>query len=230
VRFAHKGSGFDHALSIFKADRSRKNTAPSAVFRSSNPAHCWRYHHLIALAVAQRNAAANDREGVGALKSVLVLLAGAVLAASSPEAATAQLLTGRAFVLDGDSLMVDGQRIHILDVDAPESSQLCFKTAATSEEDGWECGRQAATALADRIGRQPVTCDTTARGVHKGWLARCKVAGQDLAQWLAASGWAVPASQCKCEIVRDASARAKAASRGIWSSNFTMPWDWRKAH
>jgi len=164
------------------------------------------------------------------LKSAFALLASAALAAALPDAASAQILTGRALVLDGDSLMLGGQRIHILDVDAPEDGQLCFKTAAISERDGWACGRQAAAALADRIGRQPVTCDTTTRGTRKGWLARCTVAGQDLAQWLAANGWAVPAARCKCEVVRDASAQAKAASLGIWSSNFTMPWDWRKAH
>jgi endonuclease YncB( thermonuclease family) len=165
------------------------------------------------------------------LKSAFALFAGAILVVLTlPDAAGAQLLTGRAFVLDGDSLMLDGQRIHILDVDAPESGQLCFKQAATSDQDGWECGRQAATALADWIGQQAVTCDTTTRGIRKGWLARCTVAGRDLAQWLAANGWAVPASQCKCEVVRDASAQAKAARRGIWSSNFTMPWDWRHAH
>jgi endonuclease YncB( thermonuclease family) len=164
------------------------------------------------------------------LKPALVLLTGALLTAAVSSAASAQLLSGRALVIDGDSLMLDGQRIHILDVDAPEDGQLCFTTAATSAQDGWECGRQAAAALADRIGRQPVTCDTTTHGARKGWLARCTVAGQDLAQWLAANGWAVPASRCKCEVVRDASADAKAASLGIWSSNFTMPWEWRKAH
>jgi len=164
------------------------------------------------------------------LKSAFALLASAILAAILPNAASAQLLTGHASVLDGDSLMLDGQRIHILDVDAPENGQLCFNTAATSEQDGWECGRQAAAALSDWIGRQAVTCDTTTLGPRKGWLARCTVAGQDLAQWLAANGWAVPASRCKCEVVRDASAQARAASLGIWSSHFTMPWDWRKAH
>src|SRR5215475_15515647 len=95
------------------------------------------------------------------LRSAFALLAAAVLAATSPNPARAQLLTGQAVVLDGDSLMLDGQRIHILDVDAPENGQLCFNTAATSEQDGWECGRQAAAALSDWIGRQAVTCDTT---------------------------------------------------------------------
>ena len=69
----------------------------------------------------------------------------------------------------------------------------------------------------------------TGQGVRKSWLARCSVGGQDLAQWLAANGWAVPAPDCKCDVVRSASDHAKAAGLGIWSSAFTMPWEWRAA-
>jgi endonuclease YncB( thermonuclease family) len=163
------------------------------------------------------------------LRLAVALLASVIVAVALPHAATAELLSGRAFVLDGDSIVLDGQRIRILDIDAPESGQLCFRKAQAFDQGGWQCGQQAATALSDWIGQQAVTCDTTARGIHKGWLARCSVAGHDLSEWLAANGWAVPSSRCKCEIVRNASEQAKAAQLGIWSSNFTMPWDWRKA-
>ena len=144
--------------------------------------------------------------------------------------ADAEVLTGPALVIDGDSIVILGERIHILDVDAPENAQFCFKKAESLEQGAWHCGQDAAHALADLIGRQNVTCDTAMRGTHSGWLARCTVGGEDLARWLAASGWAVPSHSCKCEIVRSAAGRAKSAQLGIWSSAFTMPWDWRKAH
>lgn len=144
-------------------------------------------------------------------------------------AADAETLTGRAAIVDGDSIVIGGERVHILDVDAPESAQFCFKKAESLEQGAWHCGQQAAAALSERIGQQRVTCDTLAKGARNGWLARCNVAGQDLAEWLAASGWAVPSHSCKCEVVRSAADRAKAAQLGIWSSAFTMPWDWRNA-
>lgn len=164
------------------------------------------------------------------MRAALALLAGAILAVASPSSSGGGTLRGPARVVDGDSIEVGGQRVHILDVDAPEDAQLCFKKAQAIEQAAWPCGREAALALADWIGSRTVTCDTTGRGARKAWLARCTVAGRDLGEWLAAEGWAVPSLHCKCEIVRDATDNARASQLGIWSSNFTMPWDWRNAH
>jgi endonuclease YncB( thermonuclease family) len=169
-------------------------------------------------------------EGVPALRAALALLFVAIIAVTLPHASDAGSLRGTARVLDGDSIELDGQRVHILDVDAPEDAQLCFRKAQAIEQGVWPCGREAARALADWIGSRTVTCDTTGRGVRKAWLARCTVAGRDLGEWLAAEGWAVPSLHCKCEIVRDAMDNARASQLGIWLSNFTMPWDWRKTY
>ncbi|HET6620427.1 MAG TPA: thermonuclease family protein [Dongiaceae bacterium] len=158
------------------------------------------------------------------------LLFVAIVAVTCPHASDADSLRGTARVVDGDSIVVDGQRVHILDVGAPEDAQLCFRKAQAIEQGARRCGREAAAALADWIGSQTVTCDTTGRGIRKAWLARCTVAGRDLGEWLAAEGWAVPSLHRKCEIVRDAADKARAARLGIWSRNFTMPWVWRNAH
>ena len=164
------------------------------------------------------------------MKRVLFAVAIAAAGATSAFAASAErTIAGEAQVLDGDSLVVSGVRIRILDVDAPESGQFCFAKSGPVDQGAWHCGRQAARALSDAIGDQEVSCDVTGQGIRKAWLARCSVAGQDLAQWLAANGWAVPAPDCKCEVVRSASDQARAEGIGIWSSAFTMPWDWRKA-
>ena len=164
------------------------------------------------------------------MKRVLFAVAIVAAGATSAFAASAErTIAGEAQVLDGDSLVVGGVRIRILDVDAPESGQFCFAKSGPVDQSAWHCGRQAARALSDAIGDQEVSCDVTGQGIRKAWLARCSVAGQDLAQWLAANGWAVPAPDCKCEVVRSASDQARVEGIGIWSSAFTMPWDWRKA-
>jgi len=56
------------------------------------------------------------------------------------------------------------------------------------------------------------------------------VQGEDIAVWLAESGWGVPFRDCKCEAVREASARAQAAELGIWIGPFIVPWEWRTAN
>lgn len=134
-------------------------------------------------------------------------------------------LTGQASVIDGDTIEIHGQRIRILDIDAPESSQTCTKP----DGEQWRCGQEAALALADWIARRPVTCTSDSRDIYGRALARCIVGGEDMADWLAVNGWAVPYRDCKCELVRSASDKARLASAGIWASSFEMPWDYRRA-
>ena len=147
---------------------------------------------------------------------------------SEPVTADASI-TGRASVIDGDTIEIHGERIRILDIDAPESDQLCFETRGIDPRH-WYCGRVAAIKLADWIGARTVVCGTTRKDRYKRWLARCTVAGDDLGQWMADHGWVVPYRDCKCEIIRSAADRARAAQLGIWAGEFQMPWDWRKAH
>ncbi len=67
-------------------------------------------------------------------------------------------MAGSASLIDGDTIEVHGQRIRLHCLDAPESRQLC-RLAGKS----WQCGKDAANALADKIARRPVTCEDLGR-------------------------------------------------------------------
>jgi endonuclease YncB( thermonuclease family) len=154
------------------------------------------------------------------VKPVAVIILALV---SSP--ASVETIAGRASVIDGDTLEIHGERIRILDIDAPETRQPC------QDQDGaeWRCGQKAALALSNWIGMHSVTCETTKKDKYKRWLARCAIGRDDVAQWMAAQGWAVPYRDCKCEAVREASEFARGQRVGIWAGEFVMPWEWRKA-
>ncbi len=94
-------------------------------------------------------------------------------------AALAGEISGTAAVIDGDTLEIHGQRIQLHGIDAPESRQLCRLDGKP-----WQCGKDAANALAEKIARRPVTCEDLGRDHYKRIIARCTVAGEDLGEWM----------------------------------------------
>ncbi|MGD9742358.1 MAG: thermonuclease family protein [Dongiaceae bacterium] len=154
----------------------------------------------------------------------MVLLAGLwfVPARAGPE----NPIVGIASVIEADAIEISGQRIRLLDMDAPETQQLCQDTAGAD----YRCGQKAALLLSDFIGQRTVTCDGSDLDRYGRTLARCTVGGEDLGLWLIEQGWAVPYRYCKCETYRDAALEAAAQDRGIWAGVFQLPWEWRKAN
>ncbi len=62
-------------------------------------------------------------------------------------------IAGTATVIDSDALEINGERIRLHGIDAPEMRQLCRLDDAP-----WRCGVDSTSALAGKIGRQRVTC------------------------------------------------------------------------
>ena len=133
-------------------------------------------------------------------------------------------MAGVASVIDGDTIEVHGQRIRLHGIDAPESRQLC-----RSDGKPWQCGKDAANALADKIARRPVTCEDLGRDRYKRIIARCTVAGEDLGEWMVQQGLALAYRRYSLDYV-DEEADAQAVRRGIWAGEFVKPWEWRRGN
>ena len=139
----------------------------------------------------------------------------------APSAARA-VLAGVATVRDGDSIEIHGQAIRLYGVDAPEARQVCQRDGTE-----WRCGQAAAHALAEHIGRRPVTCRQRDRDRYGRPVAVCLSAGEDVSAWLAREGWALAYRRYASDYVAE-EATAQAAKRGLWSGTFTPPWEWRE--
>lgn len=137
--------------------------------------------------------------------------------------------SGTSRAIDGDTLMVGGQRVRLIGIDAPESEQTC-KLAWNA----WTCGEDAKAALRRTVEGNTVDCDRKGYDVYGRTLATCTLAtgsqtGRDLGEAMLAAGFAIaisggPPSYSGIE------AKSRAAKTGIWASQFELPAVWRAAH
>ena len=131
-------------------------------------------------------------------------------------------LSGRAHIIDGDTIVLGGIHIRLEGIDAPETAQTC----ARREGGTWPCGQESTKGLASLIDGKQVSC--TDRGLDKYGrvLGTCKVGMLDINAEMVRRGLA-------CAFVRYSPAyaaiesEAKAAQRGIWQAAATPAWDFR---
>ena len=141
-----------------------------------------------------------------------------------PEPAPAAVaISGRAHVIDGDSLKVAGTPIRVFGIDAPEWRQRCRRA------DGhlYRCGRWAFRALAQRLRSAPVRCVPRARDRFARVVATCYQGTDDLAHWLVVQGLALDWPRYSGGTYADAEDAARRAERGLWQGAFMPPWEWR---
>lgn len=133
-------------------------------------------------------------------------------------------IAGRASVIDGDTVDIRGTRIRFYGIDAPESRQNCRDQVGSQ----YACGRRAAFALSDKIGRQNLSCEVLDRDRYGRSVATCTLGSIDVNEWMVSSGWALAYRQYSTAYA-GAEAQAEATKAGIWDGEFTPPWQWRRS-
>jgi len=134
-------------------------------------------------------------------------------------------ISGAAAGLDEDSIaLAGGYRVRLWGIDAPELAQTCRAGARQ-----WNCGREAARQLDRLVAGKTVTCIVIVRDVlRRAIVGDCTLGGQSLSRWMVANGWAVVnRTQTRGEAYIKEEDEAREAKRGIWGSQFEMPWDYK---
>ena len=123
---------------------------------------------------------------------------------------------------DGDSLRIDGHRVRLHGIDAPELDQHC-----TREGREYPCGKQAKKALA-RMVEDGLVCELIDADDYGRFLAHCRTrAGASIGSAMVRAGWALAYRRYSQAYVAEQAA-AKKARAGIWAGDFTPPWVWRQ--
>lgn len=142
-------------------------------------------------------------------------------------ASAAQSLTGRATVVDGDTIEISSQRIRFNGIDAPESVQRCNDAFGRS----YACGRKSANALDEFLAAsRPVTCKFVEWDQYGRFVGNCNRAdGRSVQEWLVANGHALDWPRYSHGAFAAQEATARASRLGVWQGEFQKPWEWRAA-
>ena len=131
--------------------------------------------------------------------------------------AGAQVFSGPARVVDGDTLEIAGVKVRLFGVDAPEARQEC----TTAEGRPWACGRVATERLRQMaVGK--VQCQGVDTDRYGRTVARCRVAGRDLAADLVAEGVAFAYARYGHDYV-SLETQARRQRRGLWAGGAERP-------
>ena len=153
------------------------------------------------------------------------LTAGLILLTCAVSPAAADIV-GRASAIDGDTIEIQGKRIRLHGIDAPESAQFC------RDKDGqpYACGRIAAHVLSGYLANsRPTRCEVRDRDRYGREVATCyRADGKDAAAFLVRHGHALDWKKYSGGAYAAEQAAAQAAREGMWQGEFDQPWDWRR--
>lgn len=144
------------------------------------------------------------------------------LPAHAQENTEASIITGRAAVLEGDTVEINGQKIRLHGIDAPQHRQTCHDRRGFL----YRCGLKSKTALDLFLWRNEITCHILSSDKYGRKLANCSLGQVDVADWLVRQGHAIAFKKYSYVYI-NAENEAKKAKRGLWSGKFRMPWEWR---
>jgi len=148
------------------------------------------------------------------------------LAVVAPQVANTENTTASGLVLpqsviDGDTIVLEGKRIRLFGIDAPEKSQPC-----QVQEAAVACGIIARNALIGFVVGATVRCDREDVDRYGRDVSRCYADGYDLSAGMVRAGLAVAYRQYSLSYVSEEE-NAKRLKYGMWKGSFVMPWDWR---
>ena len=125
-------------------------------------------------------------------------------------------------IVDGDTIILNGEKIRFSGIDTPELKQTCL-----NNNEVVDCGKTAKILLVNKIGNETPKCITEGKDQYNRTLAECFVNGESLSKYLVRSGYAFAYRKYSSKFIEDEDF-AKSNKNGMWAMKFKYPWDFRK--
>lgn len=152
------------------------------------------------------------------LSLVCVVLSGSL----TPSNADELTVLGRARVVDGDTIEVQGTKVRLFGIDAPEGAQDCIDALGKN----YRCGDVATVRLRELVRGRDVLCKGNEHDRYGRLLAVCSAGSVELNETLVREGlaWAFVRYSSVYSAIEN---EARSARRGIFAGENTPPWDFR---
>ena len=135
----------------------------------------------------------------------------------------AEEISGIPTITDGDTIKIVNQRIRFHGIDTPEKQQICTKNFRE-----YNCGKEAADALARKINGKLVVCKVNDKlDRYNRYIGVCFVEEINLNKWMVRNGYAVAYKRYSHDYIRDEE-YAKKNKHVLWSGQFLHPEKWKK--
>ncbi|WP_246665400.1 thermonuclease family protein [Rhizobium tropici] len=153
------------------------------------------------------------RDGVATFALLAVLALFALKMNNRPEFVE----KGNFYVIDGDTLSINGERLRLKGIDAPEYRQRCQRNGVD-----WGCGEEARKALATLVKTGMPECRGRDRDRYGRLLVTCMIGGLDINAAMVRNGMALSYGGYAAE-----ERTAQEAKAGVWAGDFEKPRDYR---
>ncbi|MBL6665036.1 MAG: thermonuclease family protein [Rickettsiales bacterium] len=133
--------------------------------------------------------------------------------------------SGKARVLDGDSILVDQKEVRLFGIDAPEYKQTCLD----KDNKGYHCGQMSFLYLKKLINNKKVNCSYQKKDIYDRYLAKCYFETISINDNLLENGMAVIYDYRKSsDRLKNLEKKAKENKKGMWQGGFELPRHYRK--
>ena len=143
----------------------------------------------------------------------------------------ASIFEGIPRVIDGDSLEINGNKIRLFGIDAPEKKQICKKPyliiSFLNFQRDYRCGLMATNQLKKFNNNRTIKCISKNKDRYNRYLSTCYLKKIDINSWLVKNGYAVVYKRYSKKYILE-ERHAKKNKLGVWQGTFQNPEEWRK--
>jgi len=151
---------------------------------------------------------------------------------SSPSISSEKIISGKASVIDGDTIKINNKKIRLFGIDAPEKKQMCKKKYISflifNFQKDYKCGEESTLVLMKKLKDKKIECILqNNKDRYKRYIGTCYIENQDINGWLVKNGHAIAYKKYSKKYVLYEE-YAKKNKLGLWQGDFVEPEKWRR--